>query len=443
MRSSRCVVAVVVALVLASLVMAQERGELVANPKVKDDAKLPSFEEFTPEQLAAQISMTAGRNYAWFGFNTPEIHVVLPAADNSVYADVDFGEPTLLDASGAQVPYEPEHGVYDHDTHHDELRFVRVEGEGEGPVEFARAVGTVTVRYPIRLRTLTARSGEPVPEGLDVEFDGPFVTRRIRSGHEDIEAASFTGIDAFRALDGSGRQLEACPSTQMSSAGDVLNVTTCYWGEVTEVQLDVADEWATIRIDYELPAVELLPDDRAGIAPPDGEENPPTPGATVDAQVMVETPGMAIASDLGVTPDEAVEQLARLGYPNPSGDLIVMSAVQGKTDAVQLFLAAGVPIDFAVGDGRTALLSAIMYRHLDLAGFLVEAGADVNLADSNNATPLFHAAGNCGATELVRALIEAGADPAPATRGNTTAAEMANIMGCADNEALIRAALGD
>jgi hypothetical protein len=443
MRSIRCAVAVVAALALASLVVAQERDELLANPKVKDDAKLPTFADFTPEQVAGQITMAAGRNYAWFGFNTPEIRVVLPAADNSVYAEVDFGDPTLLDASGAEVPYEHERGIYDHDTHHDELRFVRVEGEGEGPLEFARAVGTVTVRYPIRLRTLSAREGEPAPEDLDVSLDGPFVTRRSRGGHEDLDAASFTGVDALRALDASGHQLEACPSTQMSSTDGVVTETTCYWGEVAEVQLDVAVEWAILRIDFELPAVEPLPDERAGIAPPAGDENPPTPGAKVDVQVVAETPGMAIASDLGVTPDEAVGRLEALGFPSPSGDLMVMSAVQGKADAVQLFLAAGVPIDFAVNDGRTALLSAIMYSHLDLAGFLVEAGADVNLADSNNATPLFHAAGNCGASELVRTLIEAGADPTPATRGNTTAAEMAGIMGCADNEALIRAALGD
>jgi ankyrin repeat protein len=85
-------------------------------------------------------------------------------------------------------------------------------------------------------------------------------------------------------------------------------------------------------------------------------------------------------------------------------------------------------------------VSAIAYRHLDLASFLVEAGANVNLADSNNATPLFHAAGICDAVELVRALLAAGADPTPATHGNVTAAEMAGVMGCADNEAAIRAA---
>ena len=85
-------------------------------------------------------------------------------------------------------------------------------------------------------------------------------------------------------------------------------------------------------------------------------------------------------------------------------------------------------------------MSAIRSGHVDLALFLIEAGADVNIADCNNATPLFHAAGDCQATELVRALLVAGADPTPATRGDTTALQMAGYMGCADNEEIIRAA---
>jgi len=44
---------------------------------------------------------------------------------------------------------------------------------------------------------------------------------------------------------------------------------------------------------------------------------------------------------------------------------------------------------------------------------------------------------------VVRALLAAGADPSPATRGGTTAAQMAGIMSCTDNDAAINAAVGD
>ena len=201
--------------------VAQDRAELLANPKYARDVREPTFVEFTAEDLVQEITMVSGRNYAWFGFNTPEVHVVLPSADNSVYAEVEFGEATLFDATGAEVAYERGRGIYDHDTHHDEIRFAPV--DGEEPVEYARAVGTVRVRYPIRMHTIAARAGETVLDGLDVSFDGPFVLRRTRGQHDDPEAASFTGITPFRAYDAAGRQLEAYPSANISV---VDNVTT-------------------------------------------------------------------------------------------------------------------------------------------------------------------------------------------------------------------------
>jgi hypothetical protein len=443
MPSKVFIVVLAVASILVSFAAAQDRDELLATPKFVKDAKTPVFRELTADQAAAQITMVSGRNSAWFGFNQPEVRLVLPAVDNSVYATVEFGEPNLLDDGGAKVGYELERGLYDHATHHDEIRFNPSDGEGEEPIEFARAVGTVTVRYPLRLRTLSASKDGPAAEGLDVSFDGPYVTRRTTSGDGDLEAASFTGIESFRALDAEGRQIEAAPSTRMSIDGDLVTEVESFWGEVAKVELDVADEWALFRVAYELPAVAPLPKSRAGFAPEGGEQNPPTPGAEVTVEIVKETPGMVIASELGVTPEEAARRLAGIGFPNPTGDFMVMSAVQGNLEAVELFLASGVPIDFAVEDGRTALLSAVIFDHADVATFLLKMGADVNIADSNNATPLFHAAGKCGEVELVRALLAAGADPTPATRGGTTAVEMAGIMGCSGNEAAIRAVLGD
>ncbi len=438
MRTMRRFVVVVAILAVVSLSGAQERDELMAATKIDEDARQPVFVELAAEEVVEQITMTSGRNYAWFGFNTPEVQLVLPSADNSVYAVVDFPNPVLLDSAGAEVAYELERGLYDHETHHDEIRFLPL--EGEDPVEYARTLGSVTIRYPLRIRTITARKGGPPVEGLDVDFDGPFVILRTAGGDEAPEAASFTGIDAFRALNASGSQLETYPSAKVSVVDGLVTETKSYWGEVAEVQADVIDEWATIRVEYQLPIVEKLPESRAGSAPEDGNENPPTPGAEIDVEVVVETPGMVIARELGVTPDEAIQRLRELRFPQPSGDYMVMSAVQGNMEALKLFLAAGYPIDFSVADGRTALNSAVMYQHEDIALFLIDAGANVNIADSNNATPLFNAARSCDATELVRALVDAGADPAPSTRGGTTALQMAEIMKCSDNEALIRAA---
>lgn len=419
---------------------AQDRDQLLNEPRFVEDAKIPSYVDFTAEQVAGAVTMVSGRNFAWFGFNTPEVRVILPAADNSVYAEVSFSEPTLLDANGGPVAFELERGLYDHATHHDEIRLTPA--EGDQPIEFASAVGKVKIRYPLRIHTLTARRDQPPPDGLTVRFDGPFVEHVTEGEQEDLEAASFTGIEPFRVYDSAGHQLEAYPSSEVKMAGGTITDRRAYWGEAMEVQMDVVDEWVTLDVAYELPPVDPLPESQAGTAPPVGQENPATPGAKVEVAIAVETPATILAAELGVTAAEAREQLRALGYPDPKDEYFVMSAVQGKTDAAKLFLASGIPID-TVSRGSTALLSAIQYHHVDLALFLVAAGADVNIADTNNATPLFHAAGICDATELVRALIAAGADPAPATRGNTTAFQMAGIMGCTANQDLIAAAGGN
>lgn len=439
MSLKRSVALFAVVMSLVSFALAQEREELLATPKLEENAKQPVFAELTAEQVASGITMVSGRNYAWFGFNTPEIHLVLPEADNSVYASVEFGEVTLYDTAGGEVAYERELGLYDYESHHTELRCVAV--EGDEPVAFERAIGTATVRYPLRVHTLSARADGPAVEGLDVSFDGPFVTRRSSSGDDDLEESAFTGITSFRALDAEGHRLERYPSSKFSMANGAVTEVFSYWGEVAAVELDVIDEWAVIRVDYELPSVALLPENRAGIAPPDGDENPPTPGAKIDVKVVEETAGMVIAAELGVSAGEAMEQLRANGYPEPSGDYMVMSALQGKLDILKLFLAAGYPIDTTTNDGRTALASSVMYGRNEIALFLIGAGADVNIADGNNCTPLTHAAGKCDAVELVRALLAAGADPTPATAGGVTAAQMAGIMNCTENEAAIKAAI--
>jgi len=439
MPLNRSAAVFVVVMSLVSFAIGQERAELLATPTFEENARKPVFVEFTAAQTASAITVVSGRNYAWFGFNTPEIHLVLPEADNSVYAKVEFGEVTLFDAAGGEVAYERELGLYTYETHHTELRCVAV--EGDEPVAYEHADGTATVRYPLRVHTLSARAGGPAVDGLDVSFDGPFVTRRSSSGDNELEAESFTGITAFRALDAEGRVLERYPSSKFSMTNGAVTEVFSYWGAVAGVELDVVDEWAVIRIDYELPPVALLPEERAGIAPPDGNENPPTPGAKINVQVVEETPGMVIAAELGVSSDEAMERLHESGYPAPSGDYMVMSALQGKLDILKLFLAAGFPIDHTTSDGRTALSSAVMYGRNEIAVILIGAGADVNIADANNSTPLTHAAGKCDATEVVQALLAAGADPTPATAGGVTAAQMAKIMSCTENETAINATL--
>ena len=60
MRAFRCFAVVVIGLALVSFAASQDRDELLATPKAKEDAKVPSFADLTAEQVAEQIGNTEG-----------------------------------------------------------------------------------------------------------------------------------------------------------------------------------------------------------------------------------------------------------------------------------------------------------------------------------------------------------------------------------------------
>ncbi|MGH9579722.1 MAG: hypothetical protein ACRD2R_01905, partial [Terriglobales bacterium] len=83
----------------------------------------PTFRTMTEAELRAEIKIVSGRSHAVFGYNTPEVRVLLPKTSNSHYVDVEFSEATLANAAGRKVPFELERGVYDHEKFSDEIRF--------------------------------------------------------------------------------------------------------------------------------------------------------------------------------------------------------------------------------------------------------------------------------------------------------------------------------
>src|SRR4029079_10813329 len=104
---------------------------------VAEEKREPKLVSVTDAQLKEGISARAGRNYAWIGYNTPEVHLQLPAVDNSAYAEVTFDTPKLLDKTGTAVVYEVDHGLYDAETHQTEVRFMPRGGKRDTPpVEF-------------------------------------------------------------------------------------------------------------------------------------------------------------------------------------------------------------------------------------------------------------------------------------------------------------------
>lgn len=140
------------------------------------------------------------------------------------------------------------------------------------------------------------------------------------------------------------------------------------------------------------------------------------------------------------SPQDAREMLSEMGVA-PTSENLVKYAGGGQLDTVNLLLGAGVNIDSIAQVGRktrfrpevqekTALLVAIDKDENEMARFLIDRGADVNVADIKGLTPLTAAAGK-GDFEMFEFLLAEGADPnIPDRNGRTTllaAAESGNV----------------
>ncbi len=96
------------------------------------------------------------------------------------------------------------------------------------------------------------------------------------------------------------------------------------------------------------------------------------------------------------------------------------AAVDGNTEAVKLFLAAGMSPDTGFLDG-TVLIFAAERGHTETVRILLDRGAKVNAkTSSGKQTALMKAAEN-GHTRIVKMLLDKGADPKVVDRYGHTA----------------------
>lgn len=95
------------------------------------------------------------------------------------------------------------------------------------------------------------------------------------------------------------------------------------------------------------------------------------------------------------------------------GTALIPASERGHVETVKTLIAAGVKVDHVNKLNWTALLEAIILsdggpKHVQIVQLLVDAGADVNLADGDGMSPLAHARAR-GHAETEKILVAAGA----------------------------------
>jgi hypothetical protein len=246
---------------------------------VAEDKREPKLATVTDAQILKETAARSSRNYAWMGYNTPELNLQLPAVDNSAYADVTFAPAKLLDKAGQPVAYEVEQGLYSSQTHTTEVRFKAKDAKRDTPpVEFAHATGTVKVRYPVAARTVVVKGAAPAALGkAKASVTGSSVLVVSPNDWKMLEPPFDSGLDdALRAYDAAGKRLEEDSSkrqTESSPAG--TRTTHVFKGTVAQARIDVVDEWAEFDVAYDLAPAAKLPADKAGqTAPNEGVSGP-------------------------------------------------------------------------------------------------------------------------------------------------------------------------
>lgn len=251
--------------------------------------------------------------------------------------------------------------------------------EGVTPLQLAAANGSA------RMVDRLVKAGAPVNESL------------TPSGDTAIMLAARTGkTDAVRALVEAGANVNAQEQ----------------WGGTTALMWAVSERH------------------------PDAAKVLMTAGAEVNARSYFVAPangrGFEGRTPLANATDVKPAEFAS-GWLTP----LMFAAREGNVEVARLLVDGGADLNAVAGDGKTALALAIFNGSYDVASFLVDRTADVNKADAQRFTPLFYAVDRRNmetapnfpwiATRdplpLIRKLLDAGANP-NALVNNTPRARM-------------------
>ena len=123
---------------------------------------------------------------------------------------------------------------------------------------------------------------------------------------------------------------------------------------------------------------------------------------------------------------------ANIDHQNDFGSALVnASSIGGDIKMVKLLIGEGASVNLqSIIKGRTALMQALTYCHLDIVKVLLSSGATegINLQDSSGFNALMIASGK-GHLEAVKLLLSAGANTELKNRDGKTALMMASKEG--------------
>lgn len=314
---------------------------------------------------------------------------------------------------------------------------------------------TTTGATPLHL----AAAGGDVPTLTGLLEAGVEVDARERAnGQTPLHFAAATGrLEAVRALIAAGADVSIASSvldfvekarTDSEARGRRREVLTAIRkaeaearGETVEVGITRTDT-PSGQEPTRREAADRADRDQTGTAPATQGAGT-TPGREPAAAAPEETPADEPPAGQGEDPPEAEEEAEEAAKPAPRplsySDIVGkqggMTALhyavrEGHFETVKALLAAGADIDGRTeGDESTPLVVATVNGHYDLAAWLLEQGADPNLASEDGVAPLYATVANRWAPkalypqptafrqqeldymELMEMLLAAGADP--------------------------------
>jgi hypothetical protein len=147
-------------------------------------------------------------------------------------------------------------------------------------------------------------------------------------------------------------------------------------------------------------------------------------GADVDARSRIYPVADAAGSE-GPEPADADPDAEPVGYSNGGFTPLLFAAREGELASARLLVAGGADVDAVASDGKDPLGLAIYNGNYELASFLLDSGSRVDHPDAEGFTPLFWAVDRrnmewnpgfpwtvtADPLPLIRKLLDAGADP--------------------------------